>query len=68
MAHAVDLDGLRALVERGAQLVDVLPTEEYEALHLPNALHLPLKELDAERANALLGRSRTVVVYCWDGL
>lgn len=68
MARAVDLDGLRALVAGGAQVVEVLPRQEYEELHLPGALHLPLKELDAGRAGALLDRSRTVVVYCWDGL
>ena len=68
MGRAVDLDGLRELVDRGAQLVEVLPREEYEELHLPGALHLPLKELDAERAGALLDRARAVVVYCWDGL
>jgi rhodanese-related sulfurtransferase len=68
MARAVDLHGLRDLLDRGAQLVEVLPREEYEELHLPGALHLPLKELDAERAGALLDRARTVVVYCWDGL
>ena len=68
MARAVDLDGLRELVNLGAQLVEVLPTEEYEELHLPGAVNLPIKELDAERADALLDRSRTVVVYCWDGL
>ncbi len=68
MARAVDLRGLRDLVDRGAQLVEVLPREEYEELRLPGALSLPLKELDAERAGALLDRSRAVVVYCWDGL
>jgi rhodanese-related sulfurtransferase len=68
IARAVDLHGLRDLLDGGAQLVEVLPREEYEELHLPGALHLPLKELDAERAGALLDRSRTVVVYCWDGL
>ena len=68
MAGAVDLHGLRELLDREAQLIEVLPREEYDELHLPGALHLPLKELDAERAGALLDRSRTVVVYCWDGL
>jgi rhodanese-related sulfurtransferase len=68
MARAVDLHELRDLLDRGAQLVEVLPREEYEQLRLPGALHLPLKELDTERAGALLDRSRTVVVYCWDGL
>ena len=68
MARAVDLHGLRNLLDRGAQLVEVLPREEYDELHLPGALHLPLKELGAERAGALLNRSRAVVAYCWDGL
>ena len=68
MSSRVDLDGLRGLLDRGAQLVEVLPRAEYEELHLPGALHLPLKELDAERAAALLDRGREVVVYCWDGL
>lgn len=68
MARTVDLGDLRELVDRGAQLVEVLPREEYEELHLPGALQLPLKELDAERAGALLDRARAVVVYCWDGL
>jgi rhodanese-related sulfurtransferase len=68
MARVVDLPVLRDVLDRGAQLVEVLPREEYEELRLPGALHLPLKELDAERASALLDRSRAVVVYCWDGL
>lgn len=45
MAEAVDLAGLRNLLERGARLLEVLPREEYDALHLLGALHLPLKEL-----------------------
>jgi rhodanese-related sulfurtransferase len=68
MSPAVDLHGLRHLVDRGAQLVEVLPREEYEEQHLPGALHLPLKQLDAPRAGELLDRPRAVVVYCWDGL
>jgi rhodanese-related sulfurtransferase len=68
MAPAVDLHGLRQLLDGGAQLVEVLPREEYDELHLPGALHLPLKELEGERAGRLLDRTRAVVVYCWDGL
>lgn len=68
MARTVDLHALRELLVRGAQLAEVLPRDEYDEMRLPGALHLPLKELDAERAGALLDRPRTVVVYCWDGL
>ncbi len=59
MSPAVDLRELRQLVDRGAQLVEVLPREEYEELHLPGALHLPLKELDAERAGCLTVLARS---------
>jgi rhodanese-related sulfurtransferase len=67
MARAIDLAGVRELLDRGAQLVEVLPAEEYEELHLPNAVNLPLKELDAQRSERL-DRERPVVVYCWDAL
>jgi len=68
MAEALDLPGVRRLLAKGAQLLEVLPREEYEELHLPGALHLALKELDRDRADALLDRRRAVVVYCWDAL
>jgi rhodanese-related sulfurtransferase len=63
----VDLDGLRQLLADGAQLVEVLPREEFEELHLPAAISIPLKELTGESAQQL-DRARDVVVYCWDGL
>jgi rhodanese-related sulfurtransferase len=67
MARTVDLPGMRELLNHGAQLVEVLPREEYEELHLPGAINLPLKELDAQSA-ARLDHARPVVVYCWDAL
>jgi rhodanese-related sulfurtransferase len=65
--RSVDLQELRALLDPGAQLVEVLPREEYNELHLPGAIHISLKELDAD-ATQQLDRGRAVVVYCWDGL
>jgi rhodanese-related sulfurtransferase len=64
----VDRDEARRLVDAGAQLVEVLPEHEYTEEHLPGALHLPLKRLDAANARALLDVARPVVVYCWDAL
>jgi len=63
----VDLAGLQALLKQGAQLVEVLPAEEYAEEHLPGAIGIPLKELDVRRAGQL-ARGRPVVVYCWDSL
>jgi Rhodanese-related sulfurtransferase len=66
---AVDRHQLRRLVdEEHAQLVEVLPQDEYDEEHLPGALHLPLKQLDAHAAARTLDANRPVVVYCWDGL
>lgn len=66
-AATVDLDGLHGLLERDAQLVEVLPRKEYEWGHLPGALHIPLKRLTAGAVRAL-DRGKPVAVYCWDAL
>jgi rhodanese-related sulfurtransferase len=69
MPTVVDRHRLRHLVEEEqAQLVEVLPRGEYDEEHLPGALHLPLKQLDADAAGRALDPGRPVVVYCWDGL
>ena len=65
MPKEIDRGEVRRLVEAGAQLVEVLPSSEYEEDHLPGAINLPLRQLEA-RAIELLDRSRPVVVYCWD--
>jgi rhodanese-related sulfurtransferase len=64
---SVTRDEVRRLVEAGAQLVEVLPRDEFDDEHLPGAISLPLKSLTAE-TSAALDRSRPVIVYCWDGL
>jgi phage shock protein E len=67
MATRICLDQLEELIDRGAQVVEVLPEDDYSPAHLPGAVNLPLRELDEQRA-ALLDRTRPVVVYCWDSL
>jgi len=34
------------LLRDGAQIIDVLPREEYENEHLPGAISIPLKKLN----------------------
>lgn len=48
MPTDVDLDGLDSLLDNGAQLVEVLPRDEYDEEHLPSAVNIPLRELTAE--------------------
>jgi len=63
----IDLAEFDRLLAAGAQLVEVLPVDEYKEEHLPEAINIPLRELDTE-AVASLDRERPVVVYCWDSL
>lgn len=55
----------RLLAAEQAQLVEVLPAAEYEDEHLPGAINIPLKELNAETARQLK-RGQPVIVYCHD--
>ena len=65
MPTEIDREQVQRLLDEGAQLVEVLPQAEYEDEHLPNAINLPLKELDRERVQGL-ERARPVIVYCYD--
>jgi rhodanese-related sulfurtransferase len=60
----VDRREVQALVEAGAQLVEVLPAEEYREDHLPGAVNHPLRRLQEEAGQ--IDRARPVIVYCWD--
>jgi rhodanese-related sulfurtransferase len=65
MAQNIDRDEVRRLMEQGAQIVDVLPAREYAEDHLPGAVNLPLRKIEAG-AHHVLDPSRPVVVYCAD--
>jgi rhodanese-related sulfurtransferase len=65
MPTPIDRDKLQRLLDDGAQLVEVLPEAEYEDEHLPGAISIPLKSLDAKSARRP-ERDRPVIVYCYD--
>jgi rhodanese-related sulfurtransferase len=65
MPRIIDRAGVQRLKRDGAQIVDVLPLEEFAEEHLPGAINIPLKELDA-KSTALLRNDRPIVVYCYD--
>ncbi len=67
MPESIGLEGLQRLLAHEAQLVEVLPRAEYEQEHLPGAIHVPLKQLDAG-TTASLDRERPIIVYCHDSL
>ena len=65
MPTEIDRTKVQSLVQQGAQLVEVLPADEYEEDHLPGATSLPLSHLETEAVKRL-DQARPVIVYCWD--
>jgi len=65
MPVEVNRTDVQRLLEEGAQLVEVLPQEEYEDEHISGAVSIPLKELDGSGAGRL-DREAPVIVYCSD--
>jgi rhodanese-related sulfurtransferase len=65
MPRRIERDEVRRLLNTGAQLVEVLPAEEFKEDHLPGAISIPLRHIDPEGVGAL-DRDRPVIVYCWD--
>ena len=58
---------VQEVLAQGAQVVDVLPRDEYDTQHLPGALSIPIREMTAGTVSGLR-RDQPVVVYCWDYL
>ena len=65
MPENVTRDDVQRLVRQGDQLVEVLPREEYDELHLAGAISIPLNEI-GERARRELDRAAPVITYCHD--
>jgi rhodanese-related sulfurtransferase len=64
----VTRDEVQRLLQTGAQLIEVLPGDEYDEEHLPGAISLPLKSLTRQATAGAIDRGRPVIVYCWDAL
>ena len=52
----------RLMNEEAAQLVEVLPSQEYQDEHIEGATNVPLKRLNRETTNHL-DKSRPIIVY-----
>jgi rhodanese-related sulfurtransferase len=65
MATLIDRHRVQELVGNGAQLVEVLPANEYAEDHLPGAISIPLSHVDQQSASSL-DPNQQVIVYCWD--
>lgn len=57
----------RLMTEEDAQVVEVLPADDYALEHIDGAINIPLKELTPANLRRL-DRNRPVVTYCNDFL
>ena len=55
------------MLSASAQIVDVLPAQEYDGAHIKGAVHIPLSRILTD-APMVLDRSQRTVVYCRDSL
>lgn len=67
MPENVTREDVQRFLAAGAQLVEVLPHEEFEQLHIAGAVSIPLKEL-GDRAPRELDPAKPVITYCNDFL
>jgi sulfur-carrier protein adenylyltransferase/sulfurtransferase len=63
----VDPGDVRAELANGVVLVDVREAEEFEAGHIPGAVHVPRSYLESRIENAVPDRGAHVVLYCQSG-
>jgi rhodanese-related sulfurtransferase/CBS domain-containing protein len=61
----LDTADVERMAADGAQLVEVLPAEDFQREHLPGAISIPLADMTAERVERLDPR-RAVITYCYD--
>jgi rhodanese-related sulfurtransferase/CBS domain-containing protein len=65
MPKSVDTAEVERLIERGAQVIEVLPASAYEREHLPGARNLPLDSMQPD-AVADFDLGLPTIVYCYD--
>jgi rhodanese-related sulfurtransferase/CBS domain-containing protein len=61
----LDTADVERMAADGAQLVEVLPAEDFHREHLPGASNVPLAEMTADSV-AHLDTSSPVIAYCYD--
>lgn len=60
-------DATRLINSRDALPLDVREVKEFEGGRLPNALHVPLSQIEARRAEIARHAGKPVIAYCESG-
>jgi rhodanese-related sulfurtransferase len=62
-----NLEATRLINSANAILVDVRETKEFEGGRLPQAIHIPLSQLDSRGGELAKFAGRPVIAYCMSG-
>jgi rhodanese-related sulfurtransferase len=62
-----NLNATHLINQQNAVLLDVRETKEFEGGKLPNALHIPLSQLQSRSAELAKLNTRPIIVYCARG-
>jgi phage shock protein E len=57
----------RSYLQQGALVVDVRTNAEFQAHHLPHALHVPLNELEQLIARRVKDKNQVLLLHCQSG-
>ena len=60
----IDTNEALPIIESGATLIDVRTVEEYNREHIPNAVNIPLDEIDG----IAYAKDETIILYCQTGV
>ncbi len=55
-------------LKHGAMVIDVRTAAEYTAGHLPNAVNMPLSEVEALVARKVKDKNRILLLHCQSGM
>lgn len=62
-----NLEATRLVNTANAVLLDVRETPEFEGGRLPNAVHIPLSQIESRGGELARNTARPVIVYCMSG-
>ena len=51
----------------GIKIIDVRSKQEYNEYHLPNAINIPVYEIEKEINNYIKNKNEVIIVYCQVG-
>lgn len=63
----VSPEAARGYLQRGAKVLDVRSAEEYRARHLPNAVNIPLGELEQRIGRQAPNQDEVLLLHCLSG-